>query len=97
MEVPRHPRTREDLILRQLDEEFCVYDPVSDDLLVLNRTAALIFDLADGTRSIEEITAELSRAFEGTETSGISDDVESTLEQFVEWGVFDEGGRSAET
>ena len=57
------PRVREGLISEWIDEDLFVYDPDSDQLVVLNATAAIIFEFCDGTHSVESIAAEISKAF----------------------------------
>jgi|SRR5436853_1400103 hypothetical protein len=54
------PHRRPDLIERELSDELVLYDPESDRAYLLNRSAAAIWDLCDGTRSLEEIARELS-------------------------------------
>lgn len=58
----KHPKARTaDLITTELDGELLVYDRDSDRALCLNPTAAAVWRLADGTRSVDELAELLSR------------------------------------
>ena len=46
--IPDCPRAREDVVFRPLGEEWVLYDPVTQQLHVLNMTAALVWALCDG-------------------------------------------------
>ena len=48
------PCRRDDLVTRELDDELLVYDPVSDESVLLNASAAAIVVLCDGTRTVPE-------------------------------------------
>jgi len=50
---------REGIVVRDLPEETVVYDRLSHQAHCLNRTAAAVFRAADGTRTVEEIAADL--------------------------------------
>jgi len=81
------PRCREDLILREIDDELVVYDPVTDHTALLNRSAALAFSLCDGTRAPSEIVREVARVY-GVEEDDVRTDIEHTLEDFFTRGFF---------
>ena len=61
--LSEYPKLREDLIVRQVDEDFVVYDPVSDRTALVNLSAGMILDLCDGTRTVDAIAAEVSQAY----------------------------------
>jgi hypothetical protein len=61
--LPSRPRLRQGLIFRQVEDDFVVYDPVSDRTALLNVSLAAVLDLCDGTRTVPEITAEIAAAF----------------------------------
>jgi hypothetical protein len=52
------PRARTDVLVRELDDDVLVFDPVSDRAVSLNRTAAAVWALCDGTRSVEQLAGE---------------------------------------
>lgn len=79
------PRTRDDLVFRQEGDDFFVYDPVCDRVALLNMSAALIFDLCDGSRTPQEIGAEVAVAFR-TSRDLVDRDVGETLKGFARSG-----------
>ena len=52
------------LIQHDMDDEVLVYDPVIDRTHRLNLSATLIWELCDGTRSLEDIARALTEQFE---------------------------------
>jgi coenzyme PQQ synthesis protein D (PqqD) len=80
------PDRRSDLIFRQVDDEVCVYDPIRDRITLLNTTSALILDLCDGTRTWEQIAAEVAEAFP-VAREVVARDVETMRVQFVRAGL----------
>ena len=79
---PEHPRWRDDLIFRQVDDDFVVYDPVTDRTALLNLSAAAVLDLCDGSHTAAEIAAEVAAAF-GEPEGDILVEVEKTLMDFT--------------
>ncbi|HXK58788.1 MAG TPA: PqqD family protein [Acidobacteriota bacterium] len=57
-----HPETRQDLEYRELDDGGVVYDTAFERIHTLNATAAYIWNLCDGTRSVSEIAEGLHQA-----------------------------------
>ena len=58
------PRTAPGAHVRDLEDEKVVYDPATHEIVVLNATAALIFELCDGDLSVAQILEELKRRFD---------------------------------
>jgi PqqD family protein of HPr-rel-A system len=56
------PRRRDGVTERALPGELVVFDPESDRAHLLNRTAAAVWDLADGSTPLATIAAELAAA-----------------------------------
>ena len=79
------PQGRDDLIFRKTGDDWLLYDPVSDDIHVLNLTAALVWSYCTGDQKVDEIAAEVARAFE---TEGSEDDVQEILDEFQAAGLF---------
>lgn len=74
------PRGRDDVVFRQLDDEWVIYDPTSDRLHVLNLTAALVWSHCTGDYGVGEIADAVGKAFDPPVTGErIRDDVESAL------------------
>jgi PqqD family protein of HPr-rel-A system len=82
------PKLRTDVEIQQLDEhETLVYDPQSDNVHVLNSTAALIANLCDGHHTLEEIAAELQKQFTVGDETDVLADVEETLDSLQIQGL----------
>lgn len=81
------PQTREDLLLRRVEGDFYVYDPLEGKIVLLNSSAAFVFDLCDGTKSIQEIAHAVADAA-GSEVDSVVSQVEKTLERFASTGLF---------
>jgi PqqD family protein of HPr-rel-A system len=58
------PRVREELTVVVLDGEAVIYDEASGDVHHLNPTATLVFQMLDGTVSVEELAADVASVFE---------------------------------
>jgi len=82
------PTAREDLIVRELDDEVVVFDPVSSNAHNLNPTAAAILLLCDGTRDPGEIAREVARTFSVDEEKARAD-VAKALEEFQTRGLIE--------
>ena len=80
------PCLREDLILRQVDEDFVIYDPQRDRTLLLNLTAAAMLDHCDGGHTLAEIAFEMARIF-NVEVREIIADVEATVDTLATHGL----------
>lgn len=78
------PRARrEGLVVRDLPEETVVYDRERHQAHCLNRTAALVFRHADGTRSITELASLLGEAEAGAREAAVA----LALEQLAQAGL----------
>ncbi len=77
------PRKMDHLIQHDMDDEVLVYDPVVDRTHRLNSSASLIWELCDGTRSLEDIARVLTEQFE-VEFETALQDARAVLEQLKE-------------
>ncbi len=73
-------RKMDHLIQHDMDDEVLVYDPVVDRTHRLNVSASRIWELCDGTRSLEEIARVLTEQFE-VEFETALQDARAVLEQ----------------
>lgn len=77
--MPRvKPMVRDDLTIVHLDGEAVIFDGRSGELHHLNPTATIVLGLCDGSASIAELSADVSRAFDVP-----SDEVESQVRAVV--------------
>jgi hypothetical protein len=58
-----NPRRADGLEVNEADDGLVIYDPRSDLVHHLNATAALIFDLSDGTRAPDAIADAVGEVF----------------------------------
>ena len=77
------PTKMDHLIQHDLDDEVLVYDPVVDRTHRLNVSATRIWELCDGTRSLEDIARVLTEQFE-VEFETALQDARAVLEQLKE-------------
>ncbi len=82
------PRRKPDYRLEVIDNELLLFHPAETKILYCNESASLIWQLCDGQRTPQEITALLAAAFP-EETEAIVDDVQSTLRQFSQHGAIE--------
>ncbi len=59
-----NPIRSEGLEIDEADDGLVIFDPVEDMVHHLNPTAAIIFDLCDGSRDLERIAALLAEVYE---------------------------------
>ena len=86
MDLTCKPRQTADYRLEQLDGELLLYHPGQTTIMYCNPTASLIWGLCDGQRSVQDIIALLSAAYEQPDAA-IAADVQSTLGQFHQHGA----------
>ena len=79
---------RPNLLETEVDGDISIYDPGSERVVVLNKTASDVWRLADGQHTIDEIAELLARAYQ-VDVRSISDDVGQTVEGFVDAGLID--------
>jgi len=72
---------RPDVSSQTLDDELILYDPDLGRAHVLNRTAAQVWSLCDGTRSVEAIARQLATAH-GIELEQALVDVRDLVDDF---------------
>ncbi len=66
MDENRFPRRNGDFLSRQAGKDLVLYDSERGRLHVLNPTASAIWDLCDGSHSLDEMAGTLARSFELT-------------------------------
>ncbi|HEY3382787.1 MAG TPA: PqqD family protein [Vicinamibacterales bacterium] len=79
-----HPQRVKDYRIEQLDDELLLYHPGRTTTLYCNDTAALIWQLCDGTRTVDEIVDLLTEQYP---EEPVAEDVGLTLEAFEEHGA----------
>jgi hypothetical protein len=82
------PRRKPGYLLEAIDNELLLYHPAETKIMYCNETAALIWQLCDGQRSVQEIVALLSDAYPQAAES-IATDVQVALGHFFEHGAIE--------
>ncbi len=80
------PRFREDIVMRQVDDDLILYDPVNDRVVLLNPSAVAVLELCDGSRSAGQIAEEIVEAI-GVEIELARTNVETALHEFRTSGI----------
>ncbi len=82
----RSLRRRETLIWRKVGEEVVILNEEGTQLCNLNQTAAAIWTLADGTKTLQEIAEGLCARFEVSPADALGD-VQELAQQLIEAGL----------
>lgn len=81
MNLHDKPHQKSGYRLEELDGELLLYHPTRTTIMYCNPTASLIWQLCDGERTVAQIVALLSTAYDQPAERMI-DDVTTILEQF---------------
>lgn len=81
-----HPQARDDVLFRQVDDEWVVFDPTANELHVLNLPAAIIWSHCSGESTPAQIAEALREAY-GIEAERARADVEDALKRFRDAGL----------
>ncbi len=82
------PRVREDVVFRFVAGDWVLYDPHTQDLHVLNATAAAVWTCCDGMTTQGAMARELVRQFEGDPALAVVlGDVAAALGRFRQDGL----------
>ena len=76
----------EDIVWRRIGDEIVVILENGQSVNVLNKTAAHIWELCDGTKGAEEIAASLCERFE-VELEEATADVRDVISRFEKYGI----------
>ena len=74
----------------EIDDEISLYDPLTENVLVLNLTASDIWRLSDGDSTFDEILRLLAGAY-GVGPDQIRGEVEETIRSLQEQGFLQVG------
>jgi hypothetical protein len=70
----------------EIDDEISLYDPLTEQVVVLNNTASDVWRLSDGEADLGEIARLLAAAY-GVEVDQIRAEVEETIRSFQDQGL----------
>jgi hypothetical protein len=79
---PVRPAPTASVEVENLDNDACLYRPDIDEVVVLNHSAADIWRLADGSRTVDQIADELAARY-GGEVSAMLVDVQTVVHDLI--------------
>lgn len=82
------PKIKPDLLSEAIEDDVVVLVPETDQVHLLNLTAAAIYELCDGTRSVDQIVDALRRSVPNPPDE-IDHDVNRTLAELSEKGLLE--------
>lgn len=89
---PRRPRRVDRVHERVTDDEIVLFDPRTEGVHALNRTAAAIWDLCDGDRDVESIARAIEAVLaEPAPRDAVLADVRRTVAELHRLGLIEEG------
>ncbi len=88
MTNPKIPVRVSDFLLERIDENVLLYHPGLTKTIHLNQTAAIVWDMCDGTRSVQEIADALGLEYPDA-VAEIREDVDATLQRFADEGAIE--------
>lgn len=80
------PCQAQHVIQYELEGELTLYDPEAEVVHILNSTAAVVWQLCDGTRAAEDIAIQLATLY-SLEAEAVVKDVEDVLAEFYKAGL----------
>jgi len=78
--------TKDELVAKDLRNEYLLYDHKGDRMHVLNATARAIYLLCDGTRRMEDLVREFGDLY-SLDDSTARDDADRAVEDLIELGL----------
>ena len=96
MEITGYPVRNTKVVWKNLDGDVVIADREGSTLRMLNKTASLIWMLADGTRQIEDIVPEVCNNFETTPEQALID-VKEFCQELLQAGLISVKGNSHES
>ncbi|MFZ0251513.1 MAG: PqqD family protein [Acidimicrobiales bacterium] len=85
------PLRRRDASTVGLDDNLAVYDDVGQLLILLNTSAAAVWERCDGTTPVDDMVHDLAAAH-GADAAEIAQDVRQTVAKLAELGLVVEAG-----
>lgn len=90
MPVSETPRGREDVVFRQLADDWVLFDPKANQIHVLNLSAALVWTACTGEASFDQIVEEVAGSYPDAPTERqVKEDVDNALARFSSEGLIE--------
>lgn len=81
---------RSDLVETEVDGNISLYDPLREEVLVLNETASDVWRLCDGEHSLDEIVRLIARAYQ-IDAEEHREEISKTVGTFLEKRLLGDG------
>jgi hypothetical protein len=91
--VIHRPSPADNIVEEDLDSDVCLYRTDTDEVLVLNSSAADVWRLSDGTLTVAEMIERLSVAY-AVPAEALDGDVRGVLTDLTSRGYLAESGTS---
>jgi hypothetical protein len=88
--IPAPPRPADYVVAEELDDDICLYRSDTDEVLVLNRSAADVWRFVDGQLPMAAIVAAIAQVY-GLEPVAVQPDVENVLADLAARGYLVDG------
>lgn len=86
------PRMRDDVDFRRVGEDWVLFDPLAQTVLVLDVTGALVWSYCTGEMDVAAMEAEIQAAFGAALPRGRDPGVRAALRGFLDAGLLRQGG-----
>lgn len=86
------PKKKNNIDMRKLGNECLLYEQETGKVHHMNSTATFIWEKCDGCSTKEELLAELKRGFNNTDPDCLENDLNSTLECFMDLRLMEAEG-----
>ena len=73
------------LDVNEVPDGYVIYQTAADRVHYLNKTAAIVFELCDGARGVDDIVARVSRMFELERTA--DGEIEACIQSLLKEGL----------
>ncbi len=84
------PKARDDLVFRQLEDEWVVYDSRAEQLHVLNHSAAVVWLYCNGTATVGEIVDAVRKTYApDVPREQVAAEVATALRELADRGLFE--------
>ena len=84
----RLPRIRDDVAIVEIDGEAVLYEPRRIMLYHLNVTAAIIYQVCDGTGTVQQLAVDIAESF-GVPLEQVEPEVHAIVHMFDEIGILE--------
>lgn len=88
MRLDKKPVQKPGYQLETIDNELLLYHPAETKVMYCNESASLIWQLCDGQHTVQEIIDLLIEAYP-TAAGDIANDVQETVQQFLDHGAIE--------